>query len=187
MRTTDRFIVSPLNGEKYINTKEVNGKKLIINTSIENAKDVNRIANVVSLPMDYNGNVRVGDQVVVQHNVFRDYFDGDGKTRTSDFHIKDNLYFVQKELVYLILRGDKRIAVDNFCFIEPIITDEKWIGKTEQKHQGIVKYSNAFLRKQGVVEGDKIAFHTDAEYEFIIDGVRLYRMKTNRILAKIQP
>lgn len=186
MRTTDKFIVKPFNDEKFINTKVVDGKTMIINTSIENAKDVNRIAVVVSLPIDYDGNVLVGDKIVVQHNVFRTFFDGDGKTRESDFHIKDNLFFVPKDLVYMIIRGEERISVDNFCFIKPIFLEEKWVGKVEQKHIGIVKYSNELLRKQDVYEGDKIAFHTDCEYSFEIDGEILYRMRTNRILAKIE-
>jgi hypothetical protein len=33
------------------------------------------------------------------------------------------------ELIYLIIRGDKTISVDNYVFVEPIIIDEKWVGK----------------------------------------------------------
>ncbi len=182
---TDRFIVHPLNNERYNNTQNTGGKELIINTSIERAKDVNRIGVVVSLPMNYDGNVIVGDQVVVQHNVFRTYFDGAGIMRESDWHIKDNLFFVQPELVYLIIRNEVKISVDNFCFILPIFEEERWKGSVEQEHIGIVKYSNEGLRKEGVLEGDKIAFHNECEYEFEIDGDRLYRMKSHRILAKL--
>ena len=185
MKMIDKFIIRPLNDTRFINTKEVNGKTMIINTSIEKAKDVNRIAEVIELPMDYDGNVRVGDHIVVHHNVFRDYFDGSGKTRESDHHIKDGFFYVQQELVYLILRGEQRIAVDNYCFIEPIITDKKWVGKVEEEHIGIVKYSNKGLEKLGVRVGDKIVFHTNCEYLFEIDGLRLYRMRTHRILVKL--
>ncbi len=182
----DRFIVSPLNGEKFITEKKVGDKSLIINTSIEHAKDVNRIGVVVSLPLNYEGNIEVGDKVVLQHNVFRTYFDGQGLTRESDNYITDNLYQVILECIFLIFRGNEIISVDNFVFVEPIIEEKKWIGKEEQKHVGIIKYSNSILESQGVSQGDKIAFKTDSEYEFVINEQRLYRMRTRNILAKLQ-
>lgn len=185
MRMPDRFIVSPFNGEKFITTKIVGDKTLIINTSIENAKDVNRIGVVESLPLNYEGNILVGDKVVIQHNIFRTYFDGQGKTRESDSYIKDNLFQVLPEQIFLIFRGEETISVDNFVFIEPIIEEKKWIGEVELEHVGIVKYSNRILESQGVSVGNKIAFKTDSEYEFIIDNKRLYRMRTRNILAKL--
>lgn len=185
IRTTDRFIVSPLNDEKFITEKEIDGKKIIINTSIEHAKDVNRIGVVQSIPLNYTGEIRLGDHVVVQHNIFRTFFDGQGLTRESDFHIKDNLYYVLPELIFLIIRGNEKISVDNFCFIKPIIENKKWIGEVEIEHQGFVKYTNDYLKSMGINEGDKIAFNVDSEYEFILDGEKLYRMRNNSILAKL--
>lgn len=181
----DRFIVSPLNNEKFVTEKKVGDKKLIINTSIEHAKFSNRIGIVQSLPLLYEGNIQVGDQVVVQHNVFRTYFDGQGKTRESDNYIKENLYQVLPELIFLIIRGEEIISVDHFVFVEPIVEEKKWIGAVEQQHVGIVKYSNKLLEESGVFSGDKIAFKTDSEYEFIINDQRLYRMRTRNILAKL--
>jgi hypothetical protein len=67
--------LSPIKRREVHNDQNCS-KTLIINTSIENAKDVNRIG--VALPLNYEGNI-VGDHVVVQHNVFRTYFDGSGK------------------------------------------------------------------------------------------------------------
>lgn len=185
MRMPDRFIVSPLNGEKFINTKKVGDKTLITNTSIEHASNVNRIGVIVSLPLNYEGEIIVGDHVVVQHNVFRTYFDGRGLTRESDNHIKDNLYQVLPELIYLIIRGDEKIAIDQYVFVEPIIVDKKWIGSVEEEHVGIVVYTNKILESQGILPGDKIAFGMDSEYEFTIYGQRLYRVRTHKILAKL--
>lgn len=186
MRMPTKFIVTPLNGEKFINTKEVGGKTLITNTSIEHASNVNRIGVVVSIPLNYEGNIRVGDHVVVQHNIFRTYFDGKGITRESDFHIKDNLYQVAPELIYLIIRGAEKVSVNEYVFISPIIEEKKWVGATELEHVGFVKYTNEVLLKLGINVGDKIAFGTDCEYEFNIDNERLYRMRTNTILAKLE-
>ena len=185
MRMTDKFIVSPLNGEKFITKKQVGDKTLIVNTSIENAKDVNRVGVVRALPLSYEGIICVGDHVIVQHNVFRTFFDGQGLTRESDFHIKGDLYQVMPDLIYLIIKGDKKIAVDGYVFVAPIIEEKKWIGKVERERVGVLRYINASLEKQGLKENNIVAFATDGEYEFIIDSERLYRMRDSFILAKL--
>ena len=89
------------------------------------------------------------------------------------------------ELIYLIIRGEEKIAVDNYVFVSPVIEEKKWIGEVEQEHIGIVVYNNEVLKKLGIKSGDKIVFGTDSEYEFNIYGQRLYRVRTNRILAKL--
>lgn len=184
-RMPNRFIVFPLNNEKFITEKQIGDKKMIINTSIENAKDVNRIGVVKSVPLNYEGEIKIGDHVVVQHNVFRTFFDGQGLTRESDFHIEGDLFFVLPELIFLIIRGDEKIPVEGFCFVEPIIESKKWIGDVELEHQGFVKYTNNYLKSIGVNNGDRIAFSVDSEYEFIIEDMRLYRMRNSSILAKL--
>jgi hypothetical protein len=56
--------------------------------------------------------------------------------------LKDNLYQVLPELIYLIFRGDETISVDIISFVEPIIIEKKkW---TSRQHVG-VKYSNSLL------------------------------------------
>ena len=47
------FIVKPV-GEKYSNTIKVGDKDLVVNTKIENWKFVNRLAEVVQLPLAFN-------------------------------------------------------------------------------------------------------------------------------------
>lgn len=184
-RTPYRFIVTPLNGQRYVNTKTVGETSLIVNTSIEDAKDVNRIGVVLSIPLNYDGDVQVGDQVVVHHNTFRVHYCGQGVPRESDAHMKDDLFGLTPDLVYLIIRDGKKIASDENVFIKPIAEHQKWLGEQELKHIGIVRYANKTLHLQGIREGDKIAFHRDAEYQFEIDGERLYKMSNKRILAKI--
>ncbi len=63
--------------------------------------------------------------------------------------------------------------------------EKKWIGTVEQEHVGIVVYNNEVLKSSGVNVGDKIGFGTDCEYEFNINDQRLYRVRTPRILAKL--
>ena len=185
MQSTNKFIISPKGGNHFINEKQIGGQMMVVNTSIEDHKNVNRVGIVEALPLEYEGNVKIGDEVIVQHNVFRDYFDMKGITRKSSFYFKDNLFFVPEELIYLIIRNGKYLSVDDYCFIQPLFEEERWAGKTEIEHQGIVKYANANLNSIGIVEGDKIAFENDGEIEFVIDDERLYKMRSSMILAKV--
>jgi hypothetical protein len=46
---------------------------------------------------------------------------------------------------------------------------------------GIMVYPNAYLLSQGVRAGDSICFKPDSEYEFDIDGEKLYRIFDHQI------
>lgn len=185
MQSTDKFIVTPKGGKNFINEKLIGDNIMTVNTSIEEAINVNRIGIIIALPLNYKGNIQIGDEIIVQHNIFRDWFDSKGITRKSVFHFIDDMFFLDEENIFLIQRNGKYISVDYYCFIEPIIEEVRWIGKVEVKHQGIVKFGNKFLESQGVYEGDKIGFKTDSEYEFEIDNQKLYRMRNPNILVKI--
>lgn len=185
MQSTTKFIVTPKGESHYINEKIINGHKMTVNTSIENAKDTNRIGIVVSLPLNYIGNVMVGDEVIVHHNCFRDWCDTRGRLQKSTAHIQDELFYADDQTMFLIIRNGENIAIDGYCFIKPTFEEDRFLGKIETKHIGIVKYSNAILESQGVFSGDKIAFKSDSEYEFEIDNEIYYRVRTPSIIAKI--
>ena len=185
MRSPTKFLITPKGGNNFVNEKEIKGRDFIVNTSIEEAINVNRIGIVLELPLDYNGNIKVGDDVVVEHNVFRDWFDPRGVTRKSECHLKDNLYLVITENIFLICRNGEFISVDDYCFVEPIIEQKRWVGDAEIEHQGIVVFSNKFLEQQGVFKGDTIIFGTDSEYEFQIYEKKLYRVRTVNVLVKV--
>lgn len=179
-----RFIVSP-KGNQYNNSKQIGDVELIINTSIEEAENVNRNGIVIALPLDYKGEIEVGDEVIVHHNIFRITYNDKGIPRQSDFHIKDNLFYIDKDLIYLFIRNGKKMAVDNHVFIKPIKENDKWFGEIEKERIGIVKFANKTLISEGINEGDKIGFFKDCEYPFEIDNEKLYLMKNHRILVKL--
>jgi hypothetical protein len=54
-----------------------------------------------------------------------------------------------------------------------------------EDNTGYVVYSNNVLKDLGVLEGSKINFLKDSEYEFDIDGEILYRMRSSDICAII--
>jgi hypothetical protein len=180
-----KIIVSPIDGKQYNDTKTVGDVELKICNSIEEAIDVQRVGVVRSLPIGYQGDVILGDLVIIHHNVFRIMFDHKGVARQSDNHIKDDLFGVTLDMIYMVIRDGQYIATDDNVFVEPIVEDSFWHGKKELENEGIAKYVNNNLQKQGVPNGSKIAFKNGSKYEFNILGQRLWMMKSRRIVAHV--
>ena len=65
------FIVRPIGSKRYSNTKSIAGMDFVVSTSEEDHKFVNREGEVLSTPLDYDGNIRVGDILLVHHNAFK--------------------------------------------------------------------------------------------------------------------
>jgi hypothetical protein len=171
-----RFIVKPLN-ERYDNVKTVDDKTLIINTGIENHRFVSKKAAVVSTPAAYTSKIKVGDELYVHHNIFRRWYDQKGNERNSSTFFKDDLYFVSPEQIYMY---NLKPHLD-YCFVKPLKNQNLLENRKEQPNVGVMKYSNSSLEALGITPGTLITFTPNSEFEFIIDGERLYCMKSNDI------
>ena len=180
-RPTRAFLVTPKNNQEY--NREKGG--VIVTSSIENAKDVNRFGIIQKTPLYYDGDLREGDEVVLHHNVFRSYYDMKGYERKSREYFKDNLYLVDKSRIYLVKKGNNYISFDDYCFVSPKGEEnmEVSLGAYEL-HKGTVKYSNKNISDQGIDVGMEVGYTKDSEYEFEIDGELLYRMKRKDICIK---
>ena len=171
MNSLYSFIVKPLI-DRYDNVKNINNKELILNTSIEDHKFVSKKAVVVSTPAAYKTDVNIGDEVYVHHNIFRRWYDQKGRERNSSTYFKDDLYFVSPEQIYMYNSNSHL----NYCFIKPIKNQSLLYNRKEQPNVGIVKYTNNTLETLGITPGTLITFTPNSEFEFIIDGERLYCM-----------
>jgi len=180
-----KFVISPIDGKQYNDTKKVGDVELITTTSIEDAIDVNRLGVVKSIPENYDGNVKVGDTIVTGHNVFRMSYDHKGILRQSDNHIKNDLFAVNRDLVYMIIRDGEYIPTDDNVFVSPITEESQWRGIHEASNVGIAKYVNDTLKSQGITSGSKIAFKQGSKYIFEIAGEKFFLMKNRRIVAKV--
>jgi len=176
MNSLYSFIVKPLN-ERYDNIKKIGNKKLIINTGIEDHKFISKKAVVVSTPAAFKTKVNVEDEVYIHHNIFRRWYDQKGKERNSSTYFKDDLYFVSPEQIYMY---NLKPHLD-YCFVKPILNNQILENRKEQPNVGIVKYTNNTLEALGIIPGTLITFTPNSEFEFIIDGERLYCMKSNNI------
>ncbi len=170
------FIVKPFK-ERYNNTKDIGDKELIVNSSIENHIFVSKKAVVVSTPAAYNTKVKVGDEVYVHHNIFRRYYDMKGREKNSGTFFKDDLYFCNPEQLYMY---NNKCHLD-YCFVKPIENKSNISLSKEQDYFGILKYSNSSLEAVGLKPGELVIFTPNSEFEFIINGERLYCMKSNDI------
>ena len=187
MKSPFYFIVKPLNDKRYDNVKKVGNVNLITSTSKEDHKSSNRFAEVVSVPNGYKGNIKVGDTLLVHHNVFKFYNDMKGTERSGRSFLKDNLFFVDPDQYYMYKNASGWHTVSKYCFIKPSEKKDSYIFKPggEEPLTGIIKYINKDLKSLGLSVGDEVVFNPGSEYEFIIEGERLYRMFTNNIAIKL--
>ena len=176
MKSLYSFIVKPYD-DRYDNIRRVDGNNLIINTSIENHRFISKKAVVVSTPAAYATKINIGDKLYVHHNIFRRWYDQKDRERNSSTYFKDDLYFIIPEQIYMY---NLKPHLD-YCFVKPIKNQNLLENRKEQPNVGIVKYSNNALEAVGITPGTLITFTPDSEFEFIIEGERLYCMKSNDI------
>ncbi len=176
MKSLYSFIVKPYN-KRYDNIRKVGDKQLIINTTIEDHQFISKKAVVVSTPAAFDTKIKKGDIVYIHHNIFRRWYDQKGKERNSSTFFKDDLYFCSPEQIYMYNLKPNL----NYCFVKPILNKSNLSLSKEQEHFGILKYSNSSLEAVGLTPGDLVVFTPNSEFEFIIEGERLYCMKSNDI------
>ena len=180
MKSVHGFIVTPV-GQRYNNVKKVGDKDLIVNSEIFNHQHVNRLAKVLAVPTVGQTDIKVGDEVIVHHNVFRRWHDVKGREKNSRSFIDEQTYVVSIDQIFLIKRNNKWIAPNGYCFVKPIKAINKFNTDAERPLVGIVKYSD------GTVDvGDLVGLRPKSKYEFIVDGQRLYRVLSSFITIKYE-
>ena len=180
MKSVYNFVVTP-KGERYNNTKELDGGELILNTDIFQHQFVNRLATVISTPIAGHTDILSGDTVIVHHNVFRRWHNIKGIEKNSRSFFDENTYLITQDQIFLYKRYWKWQAPKGYCFVKPLKKIDQFNIESEKPLQGIVKYSD------GTVEvNELVGFRPSSEYEFIIDGERLYRVLSNFITIKYE-
>ena len=101
MRSPFSFIVRPVNGKRYDNVKTISNVDFLISVSKEDHKASNRYAQVVSTPLGYSGDVKIGDILLVHHNVFKYYNDMSGREKSGKSFFRDDLFFIDFDQFFL--------------------------------------------------------------------------------------
>ena len=180
MKSVYNFVVKP-KGKRYNNTKKLDSGELILNTDIYQHKYVNREAIVISTPIIGNTDIKPGDTVIVHHNVFRRWNDVKGVERNSRSYFNESTYFINHDQIFLYKKNKKWIAPKGYCFVKPLKAKNPFNIEMEKPLQGIVKYSDGTVKVNELV-----GFTPNSEYEFIVDGQRLYRVLSNFFTIKYE-
>ena len=180
MKSVYNFVVTP-KGERYNNKKKIGDKELILNTEIYNHQFVNRTAIVKSIPLIGDTDIQPRDEVIVHHNVFRRWNDVKGIEKNSRSFFDEKTYLINQDQIFLYKRYWEWRAPKGYCFVKPLKAKNPFNIDLERPLIGVVKYSDGTVK-----EGDLVGFRPSSEYEFIVDGERLYRVLSNFITIKYE-
>ena len=180
MKSVYNFVVKP-KGERYNNKKKVGDSELIINTDIYQHQNVNREAIVISTPIVGETDIKAGDTVIVHHNVFRRWHNVKGIEKNSRSYFNESTYMISLDQIFLYKRDGKWNPPKGYCFVKPLRAIDQFNIESEKPLQGIVKYSDGTVKVN-----DLVGFKPSSEYEFIVDGERLYRVLSNFITIKYE-
>ena len=169
------FIVKP-KGNIYNNTKKINGVDLILNNNLSEFKYINRNATVVATPKMIKTDIKVGDEIIIHHNVFRIWYNQQGKQKTSFSYINENLYHITEDQIYLHKKQDNWQAYKGYTFVKPIKNKDKFNLGIEHSSKGIVKYTDGSFEV-----GRLIGFNPRVNHEFVIDNELLYKIPNENI------
>ena len=180
MKSVHNFVVTP-KGERYNNKKQVDGGELILNTEIFNHQYVNREAKVISTPIVGDTDIKAGDAVIVHLNVFRRWYNVKGIEKNSRSYFNESMYFISQDQIFLYKRDKEWKTPKGYCWVKPLKATDQFNVESEKPLQGIVKYSDGIVKVN-----DLVGFRPNSEYEFVIDGERLYRVLSNFITIKYE-
>lgn len=187
MRSPHYFVIRPHKGVRYDASKNLGGKDFIMSSSQEDHRYTNRVGIVLSTPIGYEGEISEGDFVIVHHNVFRLYYDMKGVERSSWNFYEDDIYMIEFEQLFLYKKPKGEWSAPYpYCFVRPVSNensdDSISLTDVELALHGHIEYvpENDYVK-----QGDFVSFRPESEYEFNIDGNKLYRMKMKNLCLKI--
>ena len=92
----------------------------------------------------------------------------------------NNKYLVSEDQLFLYNQNDWK-TMPGFSFVKPLKATNKFNLNNEKPLIGIIKYSDGTFQKQELIGFDPVS-----EYEFIVNGERLYRVLNKFITIKYE-
>ena len=178
-------MVSPYNfivytENRYNNVAKVGDRELVLNTDIS-VKDfvfTNRVAKVLAVPSAFETPVQVGDDIIVHHNVFRRWYDVKGNEKEASGFLEDNHFMVGYDEMYAYKHNGQWLALDGYVFIKPVPPESIWNTTGETLLKGVLVHPSKELE---YLRGHVVGFTPESEYEFNIEGERIYRVFAHHI------
>ena len=191
---------TPLNDCVFVqrekNTKdevEVGGKKLFIDTSWYEYDHVIQYAIVKYVPKRISSYFKTDMELLPGDKVYCHHFIADEKNIIEIYDEK--LSRMNYGMLYARVRDGKVHMLADWVLVEIVKDKEEelktdsgiWLKTQEEKKEqiGKVKYVNSKSIDDGFKPGDTVMFMKDADYEMEVEGEKLYRMRNQDILARI--
>ncbi len=177
---------------KTLSIKSHDGRNLILDTDFQKYNYATQIGEIAYAPLcisdEYTNDnpVKVKDTVVFHHFVCQ----------------PDNEFISNGERVYKCeyfhlfakIENEKLTALEDFIFVQPILESEDSIWslckkiqlkprRENLKYQAIVFSLSKQAEESGLLEGDKVYFTKDADYDINLFGIDLWRMRVRNIVA----
>lgn len=163
-------------------------------SDVGNIENTVRYGKIIEVPMLYNTILKKGDVVYFHHNIVRRTYAMNHTMHHGYYEIdrSKGLFLCPLSEIFAIERNGKIEALDPYCFVKPVkaetVKKKNGVyvvdGNVEIPFLGVLKYGNKDLKNKGILEGDKVIFREWSMYEFKINGEKLYRMKSKRILGQ---
>tara|TARA_R100001015_G_scaffold19178_2_gene15597 strand:+ start:538 stop:1116 length:579 start_codon:yes stop_codon:yes gene_type:complete len=171
----------------------VNGKELFMDTSFDELKHARQYGTVVALPVGLPKglklDVKVGDKVYCHHFLT-------SEENRVKFHDDEKVFSIHWTYMYARVRKGKLKMLHQWNFVKQKVEDESnYVSDSgiylkpeaeDVELHGYVEYMNDDLKKLGVKRGDEVVFSENSEYDMIIEGEKLLRMRNFDILAKVE-
>ena len=191
---------TPLNScvliEREKNTKDevkVGDKTLFIDTSWYEYDHVIQYGIVKYIPKRLHSSFKTNMELLPGDKVYCHHFVADEKNFIDIYG--DKLSLLNYNMFYARVRDGKIHMLSDWVLVE-IIKDTKeelqtesgiWVKTQKEKKEqiGKIKYVNSKSIDDGFKPGDTVMFMKDADYEMEVEGEKLYRMRNQDILARI--
>ena len=185
MQSIFQYIIKPLES-RYKNTVKIgdSGTDFIVNTDVDNFKYISREALVLSAPSGFKDTVPEGSTVIVHHNIFRRWYDVRANERNSFSYVDEEEYICSQDQIYMYKKDGDWVGFRDYCFVSAVENDDILDLEPVKLRVGIIEVDNDELNALGVFKGDTVRFTPSSEYEFVVDGRLMYRMRSIDIYAK---
>ena len=180
MKPLYEYVIKPAGGRYNNSIKVGDDKSLIVNTEIFNHGYINRKAVVISTPVNDIHKLQEGQEIIVHHNIFRRWHNVKGVEKNGRGFLNEEEYLASPDQIYMYNNGSWS-CTNGYTFVKPIKSKDNYSNNLEKPLVGIVKYSDgSFLPTQ------LVGFTPSSEYEFVVDGERLYRVMNKFITIEYE-
>ncbi len=95
-----------------------------------------------------------------------------GREKNTRSFINEDKYLLQQDQLFLYRKkGGEWNTMPGYSFIQPVENDDRFSIDKEKPLVGFVRYSGSPL-----MVGKLVGFSPGDEFEFVVDGVRMYRV-----------